>query len=102
MPTIKTDQGTFITEDKEPKSKLPYIAFALILCIAIAGFASATYLMTSNHITGIPTPLATLTLTANSTTPTVGDTLQLAAHVSDNQAGIPITLTNNDALEKTC
>ena len=65
----------------------------LVLASAIGAVLAVGYVLTSNHVTG--TPLAILSLSVNSTSPNVGDTLQLTAHVSDNVAGISLTLKNN-------
>jgi hypothetical protein len=73
-----------------------FLAAILITLTVTAAGIYASYVMKSNSLKGTPTAQATLTLSANSTSPVVGDTLMLIAHVSDNSTGIPITLTNND------
>lgn len=69
------------------------LVFAALLIGTSLGYA--IYTMTSNTISGTPTPQATLSLAINNPTPLVGETVTLTAHVSDNTVGVPITLTNN-------
>ena len=78
--------------------KIVIVAVAVIVLIsALSINAYASYVMTSNHVAGSPKTQVSLTLTSNSSVPTVGDTLMLTVHVSDNSAGDAIVLVNNGA-----
>jgi hypothetical protein len=78
------------------------IATILIIILAVtvplSGYVIASYVLTSNHIIGIANSQATLTLTANNTGVTVGDTLMLMAHLNDSKANIPIQFFNSSTV----
>jgi S-adenosylhomocysteine hydrolase len=82
--------------ETKPKGLAIFLALVSIALISIAATVYGIYTMTSNHIAGPSPPIkTTLALSSNSSTPFSGDTLELAVHVSDNIAGLPITLINN-------
>lgn len=83
---------------KLPKlTKTQTIAALLILCLVagLGSYALASYVMTSNTISGTPSAQATLTITSSTTTPVSGVAWTITAHVSDNTAGLTISLSNN-------
>ena len=80
-----------IHKHKKLVTALIIVGLAVSIPLAIV---SATYLLTSNHITGTSKPQSTLTLTANNTDVTIGDVLMITAHLNDSKSGITIQFYN--------
>lgn len=62
-----------------------------VIFLASLGVAYASYVMTSNNVTGTVTAQATMSLTLSPTTVVEGQTWTLTSTVSDATAGITVT-----------
>ena len=69
------------------------LAIILAAILVTAGVALAAYLITSNTVNVTVLTQATMTLQANSTSLTVGDTVQLTATLSDGAASSGLAVT---------
>jgi hypothetical protein len=70
------------------------LVIALAICVPLAGYVTASYLLTSNHISGTANSQAVLTITANNTNVIIGDILLVTAHLNDSKANVPIQFFN--------
>ena len=67
---------------------------AFALCATILTVYGAGYLMTSNSVTINPTAQFTLTLSPDTSTPVVGDTVTLTATCNDNTFNGDVTFSS--------
>lgn len=74
------------------------------VAVLLGTVAYGIYTVTSNHVTGAPSGLPSFILTANSSTPISGDTLQLTCQLGSSAIGLSgwtVDLRNNGALVGT-
>jgi hypothetical protein len=81
------------------KATVAAIALIVILATVVCVYAVTTIISNPINITPQPTPSpspsASLTLTSNTTTPRIGESIQLTAILSSHQQGIAITFNLN-------
>ena len=78
----------------ENKKKFLGIALIVVLAVSLPSLVIATYILTSNHVTGTTSSQASLTLSANNTDVTIGDVLMLTAHLNNSKSGVSIQFFN--------
>jgi hypothetical protein len=85
--------------NKKHLSAIIVVAVAILLLTVT--YVVASYVMTSNHLTGTPSAQVTMTITTSNTAPTTGVPFTVTAHISDNSPNIPIALYNGQTLIQT-